>query len=120
MADTIILPLGPMALISGYQLPNTAVNLLQWIKANNIYSQTTGGDLKVVQGRGLDTAGAAGQTRSIGYTRDPQNLKLHRPMPHNFMDPMRTAPLTYSVPGIFRLAGLEIRYPGACRYLDGL
>jgi hypothetical protein len=28
--------------------------------------------------------------------------------------------LVFDVPGIFRLAGLEIRRPGAVRYVDGI
>lgn len=40
-------------------------------------------------------------------------------MRHQFLTPMRTGPLMYDVPGIFRFGGLDKRRPGAIRYLDG-
>jgi hypothetical protein len=56
----------------------------------------------------------------ICYQKDPEVLKMHRPMSHRFMPVWQTGPLVFEVPGIFRLAGLEIRRPGAIRYADGL
>jgi hypothetical protein len=58
--------------------------------------------------------------RMIVYKRDPQVLKMHIPMPHRFLPPWQTAPLVFTVPGIFRLGGLEIRRPSAVRYVDGI
>ena len=40
-------------------------------------------------------------------------------MRHQWIEPMRTGPLTYEVPGIFRFGGLDVRRPGAMRYMDG-
>jgi hypothetical protein len=56
----------------------------------------------------------------IAYRRDPQVLKMHIPMTHRFLNVWQTGPLVFDVPGIFRLAGLEIRRPGAVRYVDGI
>jgi hypothetical protein len=70
--------------------------------------------------RGLDTAGASGNGRAIAYRRDPEVLKIHIPMTHRFLPVWQTGPLVYDVPGVFRIAGLEIRRPGALRYLDGV
>jgi hypothetical protein len=120
MANTLLLPLSVMTLLSMTQLPNTTMNLLEWIKKNNVYSNETGGDLLIRGVRGLDTAGATGNGRIIAYDRTPDVLKMHRPMSHQFLEVWRTGPLRYDIPGIFRLAGLEIRRPGAIRYIDGV
>lgn len=120
MADTLLLPLGTMSLLSMTQLPNTTMNLMEWIKKNNMYSQETGNDLMIRGVRGLDTAGASGNGRAIAYRRDPDVVKIHIPMTHRFLPVWQTGPIVFDVPGIFRLAGLEIRRPGAFRYADGV
>ena len=70
--------------------------------------------------RGLDTGGAAGQARAVAYRKDPEIVKMHIPMPHRFLPVWQTGPMVFDIPGVFRLAGLEIRRPGAFRYLDGI
>lgn len=120
MADTLLLPLSVTTLLSMTQLPHTTMNLMEWIKKNNLYTQETGADLMIRGVRGLDTAGASGQGRAIAYRRDPDVIKIHIPMTHRFLPVWQTGPIVFDVPGIFRLAGLEIRRPGAIRYLDGV
>lgn len=41
-------------------------------------------------------------------------------MPHRFLPVWQTGPMWFDVPGIFRFGGLEIRRPGAARYVDGI
>jgi hypothetical protein len=120
MANTILLPFSAVSQISMAQLPNTTMNLLQWLKANNIYTQTTGGELMIRAVRGLDTAGAAGNGRIVAYSKDPEIIKMHVPMPHRFLPVWQRSPLVYDIPGIFRLGGMELRRPGAMRYVDGV
>lgn len=120
MADTLLMPLSAMTLLSTTQLPNTTITLLEFIQKNNLYTMTTKRPLEIRGVRGLDTAGASGNGRMIAYTKDPQVLKVHIPMSHRFLDVWRTGPALFDVPGIFRLAGLEIRRPGAMRYVDGV
>jgi hypothetical protein len=67
---------------------------------------------------GLDTAGAGSTTRMIAYKKDPAVLKMHMPMPHHFLPVWQTGPITFDIPGIFRIGGVEIRRPGAVRYVD--
>jgi hypothetical protein len=119
MADTALMPLSLMTLLSMTQLPNTTMNLLAWIHANNLYTTETGRAMVIRGVRGLDTAGASGNGRIVLYQKDPQVLKLHRPMSHRFLPVWQKGPLVFEVPGIFRLGGLEIRRPGAFRYADG-
>lgn len=120
MADTLLLPLNCMTLLSMTQLPSTTMNLLEWIRKNNLYTSETGADLMIRGVRGLDTAGASGNGRAIAYRRDPDTVKIHIPMTHRFLPVWQTGPIVFDVPGIFRLAGLEIRRPGAFRYADGV
>jgi hypothetical protein len=120
MADTLLLPLGAMSILSMTQLPNTTMNLLDWVSKNNIVTQQTGRQVLIRAVRGLDTAGSGGQSRAIAYTRDPDIIKMHIPMPHQFLEVWRTGVMIYDIPGIFRLAPLEIRRPGAIRFLDGM
>lgn len=120
MADTLLLPLSVTTLLSMTQLPHTVMNLSEWIRKNNLYSQETGGDLLMRGVRGLDSAGASGNGRAIAYRKDPEVIKMHMPMTHRFLPVWQTGPIVFDVPGIFRLAGLEIRRPGAFRYMDGV
>jgi len=119
LADTVLIPLSLGTLLSMVQLPHTTMNLMEWIKKNNMYTSETGLPLTIRSVRGLDTAGASGNGRIIAYRKDPEILKMHIPMRHRFLDVWRTGPLVFDIPGIFRLAGLEIRRPGAFRYADG-
>lgn len=120
MADTVLLPLSAMTLLVTTQLPNTTITLLDFIRKNNLYTMSTGRPLDIRAVRGLDTAGASGNGRMIAYSKDPQVVKVHIPMTHRFLNVWQTGPLQFDIPGIFRLAGLEIRRPGAMRYVDGV
>jgi hypothetical protein len=120
LADTLLLPVETMALIATKRLGDTTMTVLNFLLQNNIYSHVTGRPLTIRAVRGLETAGEGGNGRLIAYRRDPQVLKMHIPMTHRFLPVWQTGPLVFDVPGIFRLAGLEIRRPGAVRYLDGI
>jgi hypothetical protein len=58
-------------------------------------------------------------TRAVAYEKSPDVLKLHLPMPLRFL-PIQPRYIEYYVPGMFRMAGLDIRRPAAVRYLDGV
>jgi hypothetical protein len=120
MGDTLLLPLSVTTLLSMTQLPNTTMNLAEWIKKNNLFTQETGGELLMRGVRGLDSASASGGGRAIAYRKDPEVIKMHMPMTHRFLPVWQTGPIVFDVPGIFRIAGMEIRRPGAMRYLDGV
>lgn len=120
MADTILLPVGAITILGTKRIPNTAMSVLDYISQKNVYTQTTGRPLTIRVLRGLETAGQNGSGRMVAYRRDPQVLKMHVPMPHMFLPVWQTGPMVYDIPGIFRTAGLEIRRPGAVRYIDGI
>lgn len=120
-ADTLLLPLTQFSNINTTLLsPNIPMTILQWIRQNNAYTVETGQPLDVRGLRGLETAGAGGTARMIAYRRAPEVVKFHMPMPFEFMPPWRKGPMRYEVPGRFRLGGVDVRRPGAFRYVDGL
>lgn len=120
MADTVLLPLAAMTLIATKRIPNTMQSVLDYLLTKNVYTAITGRPLTIRAVRGLETAGVNGSGRLIAYRRDPQVLKMHLPMPHQFLPVWQTGPLVFDVPGIFRFGGVEIRRPGAVRYVDGI
>ena len=120
MADTLLLPVAAFTSLGTRRLTDTPMTLFEFIQRNNAYTMISGSPLTIRAVRGLETAGADGGGRMIAYRRDPQVIKLHIPMTHRFLPVWQTGPMTFDVPGIFRLGGLEIRRPGAVRYADGI
>lgn len=119
MADTLILPYERLNYLGTQVLPNTTMTILGWLQANNVYTLTTGKPLKIVGQRGMLTIGSGSTARMIAYRRSPEVLKLHIPMRHRFL-PVQVEGLQFTVPGIFRLGGLDIRLPKEVRYADGI
>jgi hypothetical protein len=119
-ADTLLLPPDRFTTLAGTVLTNTAVTALTLVTESNAYTALTGNPLTIRTVRGLETAGAGGIARAIAYRNDPNVLKLHLPMPFNFRPVIQATALRFDVPGIFRTGGIEVRRPGAMRYLDGI
>ncbi len=120
MADTVLLPIGEMQLLANIRVPNTYGNALDYLAKYNIYTHTTGAPLTIRSVLGLDTAGGDGGGRMIVYRRDPRVLKLHVPMPHRFLPVFQRSGIAFDIPGIFRVGSVEVRRPGAVRYVDGI
>ncbi len=120
MADTILLPIACLTIIATKRIPDTSMSVLDYLTTKNVYTQITGQALTIRGVRGLETAGAGGSGRMVVYRRDPQVIKMHIPMTHRFLPVWQTGPLVFDVPGIFRVAGVEIRRPKAVRYVDGI
>ncbi|WRH62045.1 MAG: DUF2184 domain-containing protein [Fuscovulum sp.] len=119
MADTLILPIERFMLLSSQRLGDTAMTTLEFLRQSNVYTATTGQALTIRGMRGLTTQGAGNTARMIAYRRSPEVLKLHIPMPHRFL-PVQVEGLQFTVPGVFRLGGLDIRLPRAVSYGDGI
>lgn len=120
LADTLLLPWSCQNLIASKRLGDTNMTVLEFLRRNNVYTATTGQQITIRGSRRLDTAGVSGVRRMVAYRRDPRVLKLHIPMPHRFLPVYQAGPLRFEVPGVFRLGGLDIRYPGAVTYIDGI
>ena len=120
MADTVLLPIGEMQYLANIRVPNTYGNALDYLAKYNLYTYTTGAPLTIRGVLGLDNAGADGGGRMVVYRKDPRVLKLHIPMPHRFLPVFQRSATTFDIPGIFRVGSVEVRRPGAMRYVDGI
>lgn len=121
MPNTVRIPLADYAYISTTRFdPNAQMTILEWLQRVNVYTAMTRQPLDIGPLRGLETAGVGDSGRMIVYRKDPKVLKMHIPMRHRFLDPMRTGPLIYEVPGIFRLGGLDVKRTAYMRYVDGI
>jgi hypothetical protein len=121
MANTILLPVAQYSLISTKRLNDQLdMTVLEWLNKYNVYTAQTGQPLTIRAVRQLSTAGSGLTARMMVYRRDPSVLKMHIPMRHRFLPVWQTGPITFDIPGIFRLGGAEIRRPGAVRYVDGI
>lgn len=122
MADTVLLPVASMTLLATKRMDSngSSMSVLDWVKNYNVFTATTGQPLTIRAVRGLETADDGQGGRMVVYRKDPRVLKMHIPMPHRFLPVWQTGPITFDIPGIFRVAGLDIRRPGAVRYIDGI
>lgn len=120
LADTILMPVEALTLLASKRVGDTERTVLNFLLENNVYTFQTGRPLTIRGVRGLETAGVGGVGRMVVYRRDPSVIKMHIPMPHQFMPIWQTGPLVFDIPGIFRLGGVEVRRPGAVRYVDGI
>lgn len=119
IADTILLPSELYQSLVFARIGDTTMTALEFIAKANVYTSETGKPLTIRGMLGLNGAGAGGTNRMVAYRNNPDVLKLHIPMAHKFL-PVQVAGLTYKVPGIFRLGGLDIRLPREVRYVDGI
>ncbi len=120
MADTVLLPIAQIQLLANTRVPNTMASALDFLAANNLYTFYTKQQLNIRGILNLDTAGHGSSARMVVYRNDPRVLKLHIPMPHHFLPVFQTGPITFDIPGILRVGSVEVRRPGAMRYVDGI
>ena len=120
LANTVLLPMEAINLLASTTMPNTVVTVAEFIKRNNAYTAQSGLPLELIGVRGLETAGAGGVRRMVAYNLDPMTLKLRIPMMHRFFPVYQKGVFNFVVPGMFRLAGLDIMRPKEVRYVDGI
>lgn len=120
MADTMLLPLAQYALIATKRIDaHASTTILSWIEQNNIYTKVTGQKLTIRAMRQLAGAGNSGTDRMVVYRRSPEVLKMHIPMPLQFLAPQQEI-YRWLVPGMFRIGGTDIRLPSEIRYYDSI
>lgn len=119
LADTLILPTAQLQYIASQRMTDTGDSILTYFQKANVYTAQTGQPLTILGKRGLSTVGSGSTPRMIAYRRAPDVLKLHIPMPHRFF-PVQIEGFQFTIPGMFRLGGLDIRLPKAISYVDGI
>ena len=106
---------------SSYRIPNTTDTLLSYLERNIGKMGGSGGaGVKFVPLLQLLGAGAGGTNRMMVYTRDPQIVKLHLPMPFQLQAPETANNIIWQSAGLIRTAGTELRVPASNLYVDGL
>lgn len=124
LADTLMMPEEAFEYIAGTPYSSTTMEtILSFVMRTNLYTLRTGRPLTIRSERELGVmavGAAAGKGRLIAYNNDPTFLKLHLPMPHNFLPVWQNGPMNYLIPGIFRTGGVEMFVPQAAYYLDGI
>jgi hypothetical protein len=119
IADTVILPQERLGTLASTQMTNTQLSVLEFFRQSNVYTAQTGQPLTIRGKRNMLTIGSGSTARMIAYRRAPDVLKLHIPMPHRFF-PVQIDGFQFTIPGMFRLGGLDIRLPKAVTYVDGV
>ncbi len=120
MCNTLLIPLAQFADIVTRRLgPDSETTIFEYVMKKNIYTVKTGKPLDIRAMHQLAGAGGGSTDRAVAYNKDPSVLVMHVPMPLKFLAPQQIG-LVFAIPGIFRLGGLDIRRPGAFRYLDDI
>lgn len=120
LANTLLLPPKAANYLASTRLGDTTMTLLDFIRTKNTYTAMTGQNLIIRGLPSLQDAGGGTTTRAIAYRLADDVLKLHLPMPHQFLQLHQVGALRWEVPGVFRLGGLDIRKKSEVRYLDGI
>lgn len=120
MVTDIVLPPTSFAYISSTpRSDNSDKTILQFVKENNVAKVERGQEIRFSPGFGLDTAGAGGTKRMIGYVKSDTRLVMHVPLALRFLAPQLVG-LSVEVPGEYKYSGVEFRYPKSAYYMDGL
>lgn len=123
-ADTILLPVEAYNLIAATPFNALGADtILSWLLKTNVYTLATGRPLTIRAVPFLRTASTqtvVGGGRLVAYKNDENYVKLHLPMPHQFLPVYQDGPLNWAVPGIFRTGGIELLTTATFYYLDGI
>lgn len=112
VVDTLILPLATAATMERRIGDGSDVTILDFVMRNNRYTRRTGQPLMIEFDHRLTT-------KAVLYRRDPQVVKMHMPMPLQFIPP-QAVNLEIKVLGMFRFSEVNIRRPGAIRRITGV
>lgn len=119
-ADSLRLPPEAFRLLNNRRLGagDGVLNLLDYLRKNNIYTAETGQQLDIQPLRELANASQDGGGRMLAYRRDEEVLRFHLPMPRRVLQPRQKSIMGYEQGVIARTGGTEWRLPGAAAYAD--
>lgn len=119
VTDIVMAPGAYAYIASTPRSDNSDKTILQYIKENNIAKVEKGQDIRFQAGYDLDTAGAVGTRRMMGYVKSDSRVVMHVPLPLRFLAPQLIG-LSVQVPGEYKYSGVEFRYPKSAYYMDGI
>ena len=115
--NKLLLPPGQWSYISMTpRASNSDTTILQYVAKNSVYLNSPEDIQPLYE---LTGAGAGATDRMMIYTKDPDKVVMHIPMPLRFYTPQEVG-RGFQIPGEFKLSGVEFRYPGSARYGDGI
>ena len=97
----------------------TDTTVLEFFKKNNLYTTTTGQELRIFPRLQLNKAGAGGKARMLAYELNDDNLGMCNPIPWRAIAPQMKN-LSIVVPAEYKISGVEWRYPFSAAYRDAL
>ncbi len=118
--DSLRLPPEAFRLLNNRRLGagDGVLNLLDYLRKNNVYTAETGQPLDIQPLRELTTASQDGGGRMVAYRRDPEVVRFHLPMPRRVLQPRQKSIMSFEQGVIARTGGTEWRLPGAAAYGD--
>lgn len=123
--NTILLPDRALDYIvkTPYGVTNPGETIMSFYMKNNEYKRQTGRDITIRSLwdlRNAATGGLAGQGRAVAYLNSPDVLKFWVPMPFRFWPVYQDGPFNFMVPGMSRVAPLDVFKPAGIYYADGV
>ena len=116
-ADTLLLPTAQWSYIANTpRSVDSDTTILMYLVQNSTYISSVD-DVKSLPE--LIGAGAAATDRMMVYTKDIDKVVFHIPMPFRIEQPVRKT-LGYEVPAVYKLSGVEFRFPLSAAYADGI
>ncbi len=118
--DSLRLPPAAFRLLNNRRLGagDGVLNLLDYLRKNNVYTAETGQPLDIQPLRELATASQDGGGRMVVYRRDPEVVRFHLPMPRRVLHPRQKSIMAFEQGVIARTGGTEWRLPAAAAYGD--
>ena len=115
--DTLILPTAQWSFIASTpRSDNSDTTILSYVVQNSPYIKSAD-DIKSLSE--LKGAGAAATDRMMVYTKDIDKVVFHIPMPFRIEQPVRKT-IGWKVPAVYKLSGVEFRFPLSAAYADGI
>lgn len=109
LANVLAIPSDDFAIISGRRMADgTDTTIIEFLRANNLYTAVTGQPLTIKPSFELKTAGAGGVSRYMAYELNDDNLVMHMPMPWRSLAPQPTG-LRIEIPCEYKFGGVEFR-----------
>ncbi|MGL4896560.1 MAG: major capsid family protein, partial [Shewanella sp.] len=97
----------------------TDTTILEFFKKNNLYTTTTGQEIRIFPRLQLKGAGVGGKDRMLAYELNDDNLGMCNPIPWRAIAPQMKN-LSIVVPAEYKISGVEFRFPFSAAYRDHL
>lgn len=127
--STIFLPLNQYSLLAntpmvlggggGSNGVGLMLNILNYVRANNIINQLSGAELQILPSRYLSGAGVGGTDRMVIMDRRKENQIFPFPLPYTLSDP-QPMPLAVRWFAENKFGSYHVRQQGSMVYVDGI